>query len=312
MPDAGTGNQAYGQWISELASKPRFGVGDRRGTANFIDDAARKRAIEATVSGTCVSLTRTIEAADDVAGDEIDVLVEKTSMAQLGTHQPFAEQFAIGEDVARVRPHGVTLTHIDALNHMGWAGKWYGGFPVDGDDGPDLADLAEQAVFTRGVVVDIPGLRRVDHVVPGQPVTGAEIDAALERQGSDFLPGDALLLYMGRDRFEDAGHTIDLAGLTTGRPVPGAGPDAARWIVEHEASLIAWDFLDAFGGGADEPVMAVHMLIPAIGLVIVDHCHFGPVIDLVRRVSNYSGALVVGISPVPKATGALVQPLFIQ
>jgi kynurenine formamidase len=208
--------------------------------------------------------------------------------------------------------HGIDYTHLDALNNMGRAGKWYGDHSVDDPNAPSVAQLADHGLFTRGVVVDIPAVRGSDWVDATAPVTGEDVDAALSRQGAEFLPGDALILYMGPDRFERAGNTVDLAAVALGSSTPGAGHGAARWIYEHDVSLVAWDFLDGFTGRDTDPTFCVHLLIPVIGQVLVDNCHLGPAIDRLRVSGRSHGALVVATPAIPRATGAIVRPLFLQ
>jgi kynurenine formamidase len=139
------------------------------------------------------------------------------------------------------------------------------------------------------------------------PVTGDDIDAALARAGATFESGDALLLYMGRDRFEAAGHKMD---LMSGAPTPGAGAKAAGWIVDHQVSLLCWDFLDAHSPA--EPARQVHSLVWAIGLVLVDNCNLAPAAQATQAAGTVLGGLIVAPPPLPKATGCLVNPLFIQ
>jgi kynurenine formamidase len=302
-----TANQRYAEWVDELAARNRFGSGDRIGTANLIDDAARKRAAEAIRTGSCISLARPIT--DEKEGDYsvVSVDVWHGQVDAFTNRPPFAGVVDTGADVAHIGAHGQTHTHLDAINHIGREGKWYSGFPVDDLDGPCVADLANHILFTRAVLADIPAVRGTDWVDPAEPVTGDDIDGALAQSGTDFLPGDALLLYMGRDRYERAGHSMDVAA---GRATPGAGWGAARWIAEHDVSILCWDFLDAVHD--DEPVFQVHLLIWAIGLLLVDNANLSPAASAAKERGVSTGALVVATPPLPRATGALVQPLFIQ
>src|SRR6202034_4342637 len=133
-------------------------------------------------------------------------------------------------------------------------------------------------LFTRAVLVDIPSVRGTDWVDPSVPVSGDDIDGALAASKTKFEPGDALLLYMGRDRFEKAGGHMDLA---TDEPTPGAGASAAHWVAEHDVSLVCWDFLDAVA--PSEPVFQLHLLIFAIGLLLVDNSDLGAAAERVRQ-----------------------------
>ena len=138
-------------------------------------------------------------------------------------------------------------------------------------------------------------------------MTGADIDLALESTGTEFRPGDALILYMGRDKFEAAGAEAD---PSLGSAVPGAGHEAARWVVEHGVSMVCWDFLDAVN--PDEPVAPLHLLIWAIGILLVDNCDLSSAVRLTDQTGRADGALIVAPPAIPRATGSLVHPLFIQ
>jgi kynurenine formamidase len=308
----GNPNEDFGRWLDDIASRNRFGSGDRRGTANFIDERARLRAATALVDGFCVSLARPIR--ESVEGEDSEVRVEigYGQMSAFGALAPFSKPLDTGSDVTHVTAHGIDYTHLDALNHMGRGGTWYGGYGVDDPHASSVAQIADHLLFTRGVIVDIPAVRGSEWVDPADPVTGEDIDAALSRQGAEFVAGDALILYMGRDRFERAGNTVDLAEVAIGASTPGAGHGAARWIAEHDVSIVAWDFLDGFTGRDTDPTFCVHLLIPAIGQVLVDNCHLGSAVERLRLNGRSHGAFVVATPAIPRATGALVQPLFIQ
>ena len=139
---------------------------------------------------------------------------------------------------------------------------------------------------------------------PAKPLSGEDIDAALDLAGVTFEPGDALLLAMGRDRYEAAGH--DYSGLRGGGMVPGAGTGVGRWLVEHDASMLCWDFLDS--NHPDEPLAVVHLLIWAIGLLLVDNCDLSRAVAHARSTGVYTAGLVVAPIAVPGGTGCLVDP----
>jgi kynurenine formamidase len=300
----------YNAWVQTVGERRRFGHRDRLGTAHYIDAAARQRAVDAMRTGTTVSLARPlgISASQDLmlGWVSVDVVQRESTASAQGI--PYPNGPVNGAfDVLHAAAHGSRQTHLDGLNHAGFRGEWYSGFPVDDPDGPCVADLAGHHLFTRGVVVDIPALRGTDWVDENAPVTDDDIDACLSAVGVTFESGDALLLYMGRDRFEAAGREMS---HFTGQPMPGAGASAARWFVEHEVSLLCWDFLDAIH--PSEPRRQVHSLIWATGLLLVDNCNLAPAASLARETGVSTGGLVVAPPPLPKATGSLVDPLFIQ
>jgi kynurenine formamidase len=279
-------NDTYRRWLDALAAER---AGDRLGTAALIDDAGRVRAA-AVVTGTPVSLARPLEE----PGFEVEV-----------SYTP--GPIGMGADVVRLDCHGRSNTHVDALNHIALDDTWYGGWRVDDPAGPSVGDLARHGLVTRGVLVDIPAVRGTPWVDADDPVDGDDIDRALAATATTFERGDALLLYMGRDRFEAAGNR--LTGLRDGSVVPGAGAGAAEWLVERGASILCWDFLDSNHPAG--PFVPIHLLNWAVGLVLVDNCDLSAAGDHARRVGRPTGALVVAPLAIPGATGGLVHPLLL-
>jgi kynurenine formamidase len=280
-------DQEYRAWLARISGDRER---SRLGTAALIDDAARARAANAIVSGWPVSLARPIES----PGVEVDVHFVDGPVA-------------MGGDRIVVECHGRGNTHLDALNHIGLDGTWYGGWPVDAADAPTVVDLAAHGLVTRGVVVDVPAVRGTEWVDAQQPVSRADIERALATTGTEVAPGDALLLYMGRDRFEAAGHV--LTGQRDPTTVPGVGRTAAEWIAESGVSILCWDFLDS--NHPDEPFVCVHLLLWAIGLVLVDNCDLSAAAAWSRDAGRTTGTLVIEPLAVPGGTGSLVHPLLL-
>jgi kynurenine formamidase len=287
----------YLAWLRGLAAERRFGEGDRWGTVNLVDDTARARARAAITTAVPVSLARPLQPGPTQRQDGRPAF----ALEVFTTDGPVA----MGSDHVELDCHGRDNTHIDGLNHIGLDGTWYGGYAYDDPTAPSIAELATAGILTRGVHVDIPAVRGTDWVDADRPVTGEDLDRALATAGVTFEPGDALLLDMGRDRYEAAGNEWVVERN------PGIGDDGARWIVEHGVSVVCWDFLDAFH--PDQPLAPVHMLNWAIGLVLVDNCDFGRLRGAPGEAGTAStGALVIAPLPIAGATGNNVNPLLVR
>jgi kynurenine formamidase len=289
----------YDEWLAEQAARLRFGSRDRLGTANYIDDFARVRAAESIASGEPVSLARPLRASPSPRGDDKPGF----SVEVFYTDGPIG----MGSDHVELDCHGRANTHLDALNHIAIGGHWYAGWAVDDAEGPSVADLAEHGLFTRGVLVDVPLVRATPWVDADAPVEGADIDRALADTGVAFASGDALLLYMGRDRYEDAGNSFE--GLREGHAMPGVGRTAAEWIADNHVSMLCWDFLDS--NHPSQPFVCVHRLIWAIGLLLVDNCELGAAARAGAANGTAVGGLVVAPLAIPGGTGCSVRPLWI-
>ncbi|HKS46988.1 MAG TPA: cyclase family protein [Amycolatopsis sp.] len=289
----------FHRWLSEVTdeTRVRFGPADRLGTANYIDTAARLRAAGSIKTGEAVSLARPL-----VEGPGFHV---ETTFDATGT---------FGLDRIDSTCHGYRKTHMDALNHLASNGDFYGGRSV-ADAPPTIVDLAGRCLFTRALFADIPAVRGTAWVSENEPVTGADIDGALS--GVDIQPGDALVLYMGRDRWEAEGNTLGHEpgherghGAGVSAMKPGAGRGAARWIVEHQISMVAWDFLDAVDDpdAGSEARGSVHRLLPAAGLVLIDNCEMSSAAPLMSRLGRRTAAIAALPLAVPDGTGSIITP----
>ena len=100
--------------------------------------------------------------------------------------------------------HGDCHTHIDALCHVGIKGKIYNGKPTSAvtSRGPTIQDITAYAngIVSRGVLLDIPRLRGVKWLEPGEAVTTAELEAAEKAQGVRLGEGDIFLFRTGHHR----------------------------------------------------------------------------------------------------------------
>jgi kynurenine formamidase len=287
-------------WLRRLAEQPRFGHQDRLGRAHLIDRAARLRGAAAIQDGDVFSMSRPLlPSTHNLRGDSLPGFSVEVFLSE----RPW---WRTASDHQEMEAHGHAFTHLDGLNHMGVDGTWYSGWPATEIAGLSVADFAESGLVTRGVLADIPKVRCTDWVSPDEPVSDADLDRALAVAGVTIEAGDALLLYMGRDRFEAAGNAFPPAEGNK----PGIGRRGAGWLAEHDVSVLAWDFMDAHIPGID-PAPSVHMLMWAIGLVIVDSVDYSRVIPRMRADGRSVAQFVVAPLNAPGTTGVHVNPLLV-
>lgn len=296
------GRVAAPDWIRSLAAARPFGPGDRRGTANLIDAAARARAAACVRTGNSVSLAR------PVRGGDYNSTAARPGVLHETWYNPADDGMGWGQDHLVLNPHGLQNTHLDALNHVAVDGTFYGGRPVTDAEQGSVDVLAPDGLVTRAVYVNIPHHRGTPWA--DRPVGGADIDAALSAAGIAVEPGDALCLDMGRDRFEAAaGHM--LGGPETEQDAGGGlSSDGARWVAEHQASILAWDMLDSAGAKAAHA--SAHILTWAIGLLLLDNCDFAALRRVHGPRTQVPGALVVSPLAVAGANGANLNPLILS
>jgi kynurenine formamidase len=283
------------EWLSQLAAKA-WVEGPPLGTVEHIDRAARARAVGAVSEFEAVTVGRPLRHDSTALGG--------TWTLERSTHQvgPITSAY----DHFEIECHGLDITHLDALNHLGRDGRWYRGVTAEPDEGVSLGDLAARGIVTRGVFLDIPAVRGTPWVEIGTPVDEHDLDSALALAGTTIEPGDAILLYMGRDEMEATGRAVKpIADSPEGRP--GVGEAGSRWIASTSAAVLAWDLNDAHGPGLFP--LSVHMLIWGMGLLLVDNCDFHSLREVMRRKEERTGMFTVCPLKLDGSTGCAVNPV---
>ena len=284
-------------WLRELGAARRFGTTDRRGTLNLVDDAARSRAAHLVRTGRTISLARPLRGGESITTAERPGFAHETSYVEHGGG------IGAGLDHVVLDPHGLMNTHLDALNHVAVDGNYYAG-PVESPDQGSIEVLLPEGVVTRAVYVNACG---DGQAWVERPVAGDDIAARLDAAGVELLPGDALCLDMGRDRYESAHGRMLPSPATEDDPGGGLSSDGARWIAEHDVAILAWDMLDS--REAHVTRASAHLLTWAIGLLLVDNCEFAALRMALGATTQVAGALVLAPLVVPGANGVNLNPL---
>ncbi|MEV1025260.1 cyclase family protein [Streptomyces sp. NPDC050264] len=311
--------------IADAHEKERHVEGVQcRGSVALIDETARLRGATQVKFGRALSLEREVETRPGRLADGREAAEaekrdwQRLAIAELPDGHGGVEldvqigiygRHAHGGDVIKYDAHGVHNTHLDGLAHIGADGGWHGPIPASASetDEDTMVNWAQHGIATRGVLLDIATARGVDWIPAEEPVTAADLDAALAATGVTLEPGDALIIYQGRDRYEAAGHVYPSGAAAVRRP--GIGADGAQWIASKNPGLVLWDFHDARDNPAGS--LEVHNLIYAIGLCLVDNCMLGPAAATLKAAGTSTGLLVAAPTAIHRSTGVLINPLLL-
>jgi len=182
------------RWMKELSNWGRWGKDDQKGTINLITPAVRKRAAALVRAGISVSLART-DSIEDAPDNK-----PAFGHAMLVTGADASAQFAM--DRYTEAYHGSGITHLDALCHMIGSATLFNGFPRDSVTQSGAAKLDvlnfKDGIFARGVLMDIPMLKGLPFLEPGQPIYPDDLDAWVKKAGIKIEPGDVILIRTGR------------------------------------------------------------------------------------------------------------------
>jgi len=183
--------------FDKLSNWGRWGKEDQRGALNFITNKKRAAAARLVQTGESVSMAvplATIPAPDNPAPvTHLMVQAGHDSREQLLPHA--GDYFAIA-------PHGYSNTHIDALCHTFWQNKMYNGFDASevGSRGAKKCaiDVTRDGIVSRGVLLDIPRLKKIEWMEPGERIFPKDLDAAERAQHVHVEEGDVLMIRTGR------------------------------------------------------------------------------------------------------------------
>ena len=226
---------------------PVWGPDDQAGGSNWITPEVVLRAARLVETGKVYELGQVYEFGMPLFGQRTYAM----SIPGSPTGGPFGrnnqlvyfDEFLCGEI-------GQIGTQFDGPGHIGTrmtmgdgsrADVFYNGFTrqeIEGSYG--LKKLGIENVkpfFTRGVLIDVAGLKGVDALDHSYEVTVADVRGALERQGmseGELEPGDALLFRYGWSKYWKE------PGKYNTNP-PGIGMEVAAWLVERQPSMIGSD-----------------------------------------------------------------------
>ena len=205
---------------------------------------------------------------------------------------------------------GHTGTHIDALCHVSHCGRLFG--DVDAFEAQKGGRFQSHGVETipitaaRGVLFDIPALRGVDCLAAGEPITAADLEDAMKRQGTECREGDVALVRSGWPKhWNDPEHFLGHA-----HGVPGPDESAAAWLLERKVRMtggetIAYEWIPAARGHALLPVH--RMFLVEKGVHIIEGMNLTSLSDA----EVFEFLFVVAPIKVVGATGVPVRPFAI-
>jgi kynurenine formamidase len=292
----------------------RWGLDDQLGTLNYITPDAVRAAAGLVRSGRQVSMAIPI---NKVAGpDNPNPAIHFVSQGHdvdIGSHG-----LRFGLDFLGMACHGDCHSHVDALCHISYKGLTYNGKPA-GDvllsTGATTLDVNSyhRGLVGRGVLLDIPRLRGVKWLEPGEAVTRAELEACEDHLGVRLGQGDIFAFRTGHHR-----RRLELGAWDNGYPPVGQGKagldiDTISWMHEREIAAFLPD-----GDGEAVPSTVEGMLYPihplqitAMGMLTADSLQLEDLAQACEQ-EQRSDFMVVGLPlRLPGGTGSPWNPIAI-
>ncbi len=288
--------QEFDRMFTELRNWGRWGKDDQLGTINLVTPAKTREAAALVKAGVSVSLSH-----NPIAEAVPDSPYPSYVLEMAGTMS----------DVQHFNYHGYVTSHIDSLCHFDWRGSLYNGVSTEANNtGNGCRTLGIEAlkngIITRGVLIDIPRLRGVPYLEPGDAVFTQDIEAWEKKSGVKVGPGDAIILYTGRWARRAKVGPWPLPG-----PVAGFHVSVGRFLKERDVAVVgsdaAMDVTPARFDGLFEPLH--HFVMAGLGAPILDALDLEAVAAMAAKLNRWDFMLTVAPIPATGATGGPINVL---
>jgi kynurenine formamidase len=291
-----------------LRDASNWGPADRRGALNNITPERVLAAAAEIRLGRTVSMAAPVESR--VAMDNPQPAIHQMTSPAGEQADPSGLSFAM--DRLAMNVHGNADSHLDALCHVIYQARLYNGVPATTVTDTGAAELsvevARDGIAGRGVLLDIPRLRGVPWLEPGDHVTAGDLAAAEEAQQVRVGQGDLLFVHVGHRR-----RRAELGPWDTASSRAGLHPAAMEFVAQRRVAVLGSDSNNdttaSLAEGVDFPV---HVLaINAMGVHLLDYLQFDDLLPLCEEIRRWSFFCVVAPLRLAHGTGSPVNPIAI-
>ena len=281
----------------------KWGAGDERGSANHMKPETVLRATRLIKSGEVIELGHVLSADMPISGTrQFNVHTKRTFMNPQSNRRGSNEELVTSEI-------GQVGTQLDGFTHQTIGDSLYNCVKLDdvqtrtGFKKLGIENVG--ALFTRGVLIDVAGLKGVDTLPDTYEITVQDLQQALGRQNLTLQPGDAVIIHTGWGR---------LWGKENARfmkSCPGIGVAAAEWLAKQDPMLVGSDnFPVEVSPNPDKEISApVHQIMLVVnGIHLLENLK----LDELAAKRVYEFAFVMQPLKLKGATGSTVAPIAIR
>jgi kynurenine formamidase len=277
----------------------RWGADDELGTLNYITPAKRIAAAALVRTGELVSVGRDLSTTQTKTNPQP---VEHIMMFNAPGSPSCGDYFTIA-------PHGMVVTHMDALCHFSWEDNLYNGRSAREAitaGGATWGSIHAQrhGIFTRGVLLDVAAARGVRWYVPDEFVTVADLEAAEARQNLRVGSGDAIFVRTGMEVMEAEEGEQDIY------PRAGLHAQCVEWMHEREVSVYGGDCIEKLPYPSERFTSALHMIaLASMGMPILDWPSLTELAETCERLGRWDYLLTTAPLRLPGGTASPINPL---
>ena len=281
----------------------KWGAGDQRGSANHMKPETVLRATRLIKTGEVIELGQVLSSDMPIQSTRrFDMHVKRTFMNPQSNRRGSNEEVVLSEI-------GQVGTQFDGFAHQTIENSLYNCFKQDQiTTRTGFSKLGVEnvgALVTRGVLIDVAGLKGVDMLPDTYEITVADLQQALQRQGASLQPGDAVIIHTGWGKLWGKDNARYMKGC------PGIGVAAAEWLAKQDPMLVGSDnFPVEVSPNPDPQISApVHQIFLVVnGIHILENLKLDEL--AAKRVNEF--AFVIQPLKLKGATGSTVAPIAVR
>jgi kynurenine formamidase len=286
----------------------RWGEDDERGTLNELSAERVVAAASLVRSGVTVTLSLPWNTQRRIDNPEPAV----HRMTVLHDVDTGSGTLSFAKDYIGVDYHHDGHTHIDALCHVAVDGSLYNGNPsaalTEEGAAVNTIEAVKNGLVGRGVLLDLPRLREVPWLEPGEHIFPDELEAAERAQGVTVEAGDILLVRTGHAR-----RLAEMAPWDTANAKAGLHPTAALYLAERRVAALGSDGNSDTAPSTTEGIaFPIHALtLNAMGLHLIDYLQFEDLVPACETAGRWEFLFVAAPLRIVGGTGSPLNPIAI-
>lgn len=281
----------------------KWGAGDQRGSGNHMKPDTVLRAVKLIQSGEVIDLSFVLNSSMPFFGTRrFDVHTKRTFMNPQSNRRGSNEELVVSEI-------GQVGTQFDGFAHQTIGDSLYNCFKLDeiatrnGFDKLGVENVG--SLITRGVLVDVAGLKGVDLLPDNYEITPKDIEQALTKQKLKLQAGDAVILHTGWGKLWGRDNTRYLTKS------PGIGVAAAEWLAKQDPMLVGADNVSIEVSPNPDPKLSlpVHQI-----MLVVNGIHLLENLKLDELAAKHIQEFAFIVQPlkIQGGTGSTVAPIAIH
>ncbi|HEX8998311.1 MAG TPA: cyclase family protein [Blastocatellia bacterium] len=281
----------------------KWGANDQRGSGNHMKPATVLRAVKLIQTGEVIELGQVLNASMPFFGTRrFDVHTKRTFINPQSNNRGSNEEIVTSEI-------GQVGTQFDGFAHQTIGNRLYNCFKLDeiatrnGFEKLGVENVG--SLITRGVLIDVAGLKGMELLPDNYEITVQDIEQALARQKLKLQPGDALILHTGWGRLWGKDNTRYLTKS------PGIGVAAAEWLAKQDPMLVGADNVSIEVSPNPDPKLSlpVHQIMLVVnGIHLLENLKLDEL--AAKRVQEF--AFIVQPLKIQGGTGSTVAPIAVH